>query len=121
MKTYYAMVTPGRCGDWGNVILIDSRIGDFLEEALNTWDDDGIEDFKAMFLSSTWNFAKEQLNSLDMEDTQFVESISNNWCNIMSDNYYELLKLNSTIEFKSITTLINYVQENNIKVIDDLH
>lgn len=118
MNKYYAMITPGSCGDWGDVILIDSRVGDFIELAVS-WDDEGIEEFKAHFMPDTWRFLKEEFNAIEQDDYLFIENISDHWDSLLSDNYYDFRKLNSTLKFNGISNLINYIKENNLEVIGD--
>ena len=48
MNEFYVIITPARAGDWGQVILIDARIGYLIECAINDWEEN-IEEFKSYF------------------------------------------------------------------------
>ena len=108
------------------VILIDARIGYLIECAINDWEEN-IEEFKSYFKKETWEFIRKEFKESngdftykDFNDAEFVNAINEEWDSILSDNYYDFKKLNSTKHFDSITELIQYVNDNNISVIGDL-
>lgn len=123
MNEYYAMITPGHAGDWGHVILIDARVGAFIESAIRFTEEygDTIEIFKEEFSLETFSFVKKELDSEGLDDKEFVVSISGNWDSLMSDNYYDFKVLESTLIFESIASLIEYVNENDLEVIADFN
>lgn len=123
---YYAMITPGRASDWGSVVLIDARIGSFIEAALSNWDDD-IEEFKKLFSEETWKFIRNEFkisendfSYKDSDDFDFVNSVYEEWDSILSEHYYDFKRFNSTKKFKNITQLVKYVKEHNLNVVGDL-
>lgn len=120
MNQYYAIISPGRGSDWGELILVDYRVAYFLEKVTSYFDEDDLEELKSNFTDITWSFLKEEFKSLDKEDKQFVEDVEEQYDINMSDNYYLLSELKSTLQFNSVTEVIKYVQKNNIEVVGDL-
>ena len=120
MTQYYAMISPGRGSDWGELILIDSRVSYFVEKVTTYFDDDELEELRGDFKDETWYFLKEQFKAEDKDDREFVEYVEDNYNSIMSDNYYVFSQLNSTLKFNSVAEVIKYVQQHKIQVVGDL-
>lgn len=119
MKQYYAMITPGRCSDWGELILIDKTVGSFVTEVAGYFNEEDLEKLKDDFTAEQWQFLKEEFETTHLSDIDFIKSVTDNYDSNMSDNYYLFSELNSTLSFGSVTAVINYVQTNKISVVGD--
>lgn len=120
MKYYYAMITPGRASDWGDVILINYAVGKFVEKVAGYFEEEDLEKLKEEFSEPVWEFLKKEFEAENMSDIEFVKSVSNSYDSLMSDNYYSFSKLNSTLEFGSVTAVVDYAKENEIELVGDL-
>lgn len=119
MNKYYTLVTPGLCGDWGDVILVDSRVADLLRKV--TMYHENIEDITSFFTSKDWKFLKKELNCVKLNDQDFINHVEFNWDSSMTENYYDLAKLKSTIEFGGMAGVIKYVTEHKLEIVGDLY
>lgn len=119
MSKYYAMMSPGQCGDWGSIILIDARVRDLIYN-VTMFSTPDPEEVKSNFDSQTWKFLKNEFKANDIDDHTFVQTISHNWEGANTQNYYEFEELNSSISFGGISSIIKFVRDNNLEVIDDL-
>ena len=117
---YYAMITPGQASDWGNVILVDSRIFDFLNRIQDIDSEDEINELRKEYKKKEWDFLKSEFQSTDKTDIEFWEELENNWNNDLCDSYYDLSRLSSTYEFNSVTKVVDFALEYNVKVIGDI-
>lgn len=139
MKEYYSMVNPRLSSDWGEIILVDKRVSDFLEKSLNykengdtlshlveefiNYDEcEEFKNFKNTFSIEDWDFLKHELCGLNQTDKEFLIFNAKEWEPEIADNYYALKDLDSTIHFHGVTDLFNYINKNPniIKIIGDL-
>jgi hypothetical protein len=118
---YYAMITPGQAGDWGQVILIDARIITLCERLQDfDYSEEEIKALRKEYKKKEWDFLKSEFNSVDKTDIEFIQALEGECEDTSSENYYNFRELDSTYKFNSITDIITFTQEYDVQVIGDL-
>lgn len=114
------MITPGRNNDYGDIILVDARLIDFVEQAYNLNSNEEFLDFRNKHSDELWSFIKSEMQIVPQSDIDFLEECSVSLHAKMSDNYYYFKDCKYTQKFQSVTSLVNFVKENDIQLIGDL-
>lgn len=127
-KSYYVMISPGLCGDWGKLVLIEKLYAEFLqkffdygfetsEEMLEEY---SMEDLNLIMLEFLTKEEMDSHNSIETKLEFLIFKLDNHYSSDLLDNYYELSRFKSTLEFNNITKMIDYIKKNNIDVIGDI-
>lgn len=115
MKQYYAIITPGICCDMGELILVDEKLTTFIAQCIkyDNKKDKTLERFKTAFDIEQWNAFKKDLREENLTDVDFFLNIKQKFSIQTEYIYYEFKNAKSTLSFKTVTKLFQYIKNND--------
>lgn len=117
-KNYYVLLSPGRAGDWGEVLLIAQDLVKYINgeyEDINQMEKGLVKELLDEIRNDYPDFSDEELEKAlirRLEDTEDLFYFISNLIYEKKSEYF--------LDFDTIAQMVKFVVKNEVKVIGDM-